>query len=95
MRKIFGFFMAAVLLIAAFTVLPVHGEAGIYDNVIRLHVLAASDSDRDQELKLIVRDAVLKKTQTVLENVQDRAQAEQILREELESSYTLNASYRT
>ncbi len=39
--------------------LPTHGEAEVYDNVIRLHVIANSDSDEDQSLKFKVRDAVL------------------------------------
>ncbi len=34
----------------------------ITDNVFRLHILANSDSNEDQELKLKVRDAVLKNT---------------------------------
>ncbi len=46
---------AAVLLSFA----PVHGEAEIYDDVLRLHVIAESDSAEDQALKLKVRDAVL------------------------------------
>jgi len=41
------------------SVLPVNGEEKIYDNMIRLHVLANSDSEEDQALKLEVRDAVL------------------------------------
>ena len=48
--------LAAYLL---FTCMPVHGEEGIYENVIRLHVLAQSDSAEDQAVKLQVRDAVL------------------------------------
>ena len=43
----------------AISVLPIHGEEGIYDNVIRFHVLANSDTEEDQALKLRVRDAVL------------------------------------
>lgn len=39
--------------------LPIHGESEIYDNVLRLHVVAASDSAADQALKYQVRDAVL------------------------------------
>ncbi len=39
--------------------MPIHGEAKIYDSVIRLHVLANSDSEEDQALKLSVRDAIL------------------------------------
>ncbi len=80
MRKWLGFLMAAILLVAAFMILPIHGEAGIYDSVIRLHVLAASDSERDQSLKLTVRDAVLEKTRELLENVDTKDEAEVILR---------------
>jgi len=47
--------MATVLL----SVLPVSGEHRIYEDVLRLHVIAESDSADDQELKLKVRDAVL------------------------------------
>lgn len=39
--------------------LPIHGESEIYDNVLRLHVVASSDSAADQALKYQVRDAVL------------------------------------
>lgn len=42
-----------------FSYLPVHGEEKIYENMIRLHVIADSDEERDQALKLSVRDAVL------------------------------------
>ena len=83
MKRFFGFFMAAILLAAAFMILPVHGESGIYDSVIRLHVLAESDSERDQALKLTVRDAVLEKTQTLLEKADTKEAAEQILRNSL------------
>lgn len=40
-------------------VIPVGGEEALYEEVIRLHVLAESDSPEDQSLKLAVRDAVL------------------------------------
>ena len=48
-------FIAAVLL----PLLPLEGEAQVYDSAIRLHVLANSDSEEDQALKLKVRDTVL------------------------------------
>ena len=79
MKKTIGFFLATVLLLAAFAVLPVHGEAGIYDNVIRIHVLANSDSAEDQALKLCVRDAVLAHTEVLLEGVTDRERASELL----------------
>ena len=83
MKKWLGFFAAAMLLVAAFAILPIHGEAGIYDNVIRLHVLANSDSDEDQALKLVVRDAVLAETEALLFDVSDRAEAQSVLESSL------------
>ncbi len=49
--------LLCALLIAA---LPVSGEEKIYQSVVRLHVLANSDSEDDQALKLLVRDEILK-----------------------------------
>lgn len=63
--------------------LPVHGEEQIYDTVIRLHVLAVSDTAEDQAVKLSVRDHVLKELSPLLESVTDRMQAEGIVRENL------------
>ena len=82
-KKLGGLFLALVLLAGAFLILPVHGEAGVYDSVIRLHVLANSDSDEDQALKLTVRDAVLEKTEELLAGVETREEAEEILRKSL------------
>ena len=48
--------------LVAFTIvsiLPINGEETIYSDIIRLHVIANSDSDEDQSLKLQVRDEVL------------------------------------
>lgn len=41
------------------------------DNVLRLHIIANSDSKTDQELKLKVRDAVLNSTGGIFENATD------------------------
>lgn len=40
--------------------MPIHNEKDIYDSVIRLHIIANSDSEYDQALKLKVRDEILK-----------------------------------
>ncbi|MBQ3900679.1 MAG: stage II sporulation protein R, partial [Clostridia bacterium] len=48
-------FTSLVLIIAVCgAVFPVRGEVGLYDRMIRLHVIANSDSPEDQELKLAV-----------------------------------------
>jgi stage II sporulation protein R len=39
--------------------MPVNGEQKIYSDIIRLHVLANSDSEIDQNLKFQVRDYIL------------------------------------
>ena len=53
--------IAAYLLIISLliSVMPTDAEANIYEDTIRLHILANSDSRVDQELKLVVRDGVL------------------------------------
>lgn len=49
------------------------------DKLIRLHVVANSDTDADQSLKLRVRDAVLDKLRPALEGAQDRESARKII----------------
>lgn len=65
-------------ILAAFlfvSVLPVHGEEKIYSDMIRLHVIAASDSEEDQAVKLLVRDAVLEVVESSIENVDNQEEA--------------------
>ena len=79
MKKWTGLCLAITMLLGAVLILPVWGAVGVYDSVIRLHVLANSDSERDQELKLEVRDAVLAQTEVLLESAGSREQARQTL----------------
>ena len=53
------------------------------DKVVRLHVLANSDSGEDQALKLQVRDVVLERATAILEQSADRREAESRLRGQL------------
>ncbi|MCI9609608.1 MAG: stage II sporulation protein R [Oscillibacter sp.] len=50
------------------------------DKVVRLHVLANSDSQEDQALKLKVRDRILAYTEPLLAGAADRREAEALLR---------------
>lgn len=54
-------------------------QSSLADKVIRLHVIANSDSDADQALKLHVRDAVLAAAGRCLDGISDRQTAEEIL----------------
>ena len=51
--------------------------------LVRLHVVAASDSEEDQAIKLRVRDAVLESVQTALTDVTDIRQARAYIEEHL------------
>ena len=55
LRILFSLFLVLFLL----SVLPTPVEAGVYEDLLRVHVVAASDSEHDQTVKLAVRDAVL------------------------------------
>ena len=54
-------------------------ESALAQQVLRLHVVANSDSDRDQALKLLVRDAVLVQADRFLDGTSDRQSAERAL----------------
>lgn len=53
--------------------------------VLRLHVVANSDTQEDQVLKLQVRDAVLEQADLLLEDVTDRGAAEAVLSQQLQA----------
>ena len=59
-------------------------QSAISGKLVRLHVIAASDEEAEQALKLRVRDAVLEYLSPRLIGASDSDQAQSILREELE-----------
>lgn len=68
-----------LLCLMALSFLPVHGEQEVYDTVVRLHVLANSDTEEDQALKLKVRDAVLEVTSPLVESCATQSEAIEVL----------------
>ena len=81
------------LLICAFIILslaliaglfPVHGESEVYDNVLRLHVIANSDSEHDQSVKLFVRDRVLEELRILLADAEEQTDAVAVIEKNLE-----------
>ena len=59
MKRLLIASVSVVLAFVSLSFLPVHGEDALYRDVIRFHVVAASDSEEDQALKLLVRDKTL------------------------------------
>ncbi len=78
---------AAALFCACLVCTALWAEAAqgrLAEQVIRLHVLANSDSQADQALKLHVRDQLLEETQRLLAPAQDAAGAADLLRANLD-----------
>ncbi len=61
----------------------VQAQRELTDKVVRLHILANSDSEADQALKLQVRDAVLARAEELLVPSDGRQEAEMALRDHL------------
>lgn len=79
MRKCISLTVSILVAAVLLSLLPIHGEEQIYDRVLRLHVLAASDSERDQAVKLVVRDRILETVSPLLTDVHDRDTAAAIV----------------
>ena len=78
-------FTALILMFCLFCgFMPTADDLAIYEDTVRLHVLANSDSEHDQRVKLIVRDAVLKELQTVMAEAKTPDEAAQIIAKNLD-----------
>lgn len=77
----------AILMALAVTLLwgawSLHRQDNLQEKMIRLHVIANSDSDADQNLKLCVRDAVLCRAEDILRQSTDMTEARARLRDSL------------
>lgn len=58
---------------------------GLYDKLLRFHVIANSDTDRDQQIKLKVRDAILLAYHTELLKCETKQECVQFLQHHIQS----------
>lgn len=58
-------------------------QEGIANKIIRFHVLANSDADEDQQLKLKVKDAVVEKMRVILADAKNVDETRSIINENL------------
>lgn len=70
-----------ILLTALVIVMPTEKEGEIYSDTVRLHILASSDSEEDQRIKLCIRDYILDHGFLDVERPEDKEDAETRLRE--------------
>ena len=70
-----------LILTLILAVIPTDAEAAIYDDTLRLHILARSDSTEDQAVKLKIRDFVLSEWGEDFEAVGNSEDAERMAEE--------------
>ena len=61
MKKILTPTVLILLCTIFIAAMPTEAEGAIYEDTVRLHILANSDSAEDQAVKLVLRDEILKK----------------------------------
>ena len=84
MKKILSILLTLLLAVAAANLLETeHTLETLEDNVIRLHILANSDSLEDQTKKLLVRDAVLRESDNWLSGCRTAEACSAAIREKL------------
>ena len=64
--------------------MPSAEDMEIYENTVRLHVIANSDSEHDQSVKLFVRDRVLSELQILLADTASTEEAVAVIEENLD-----------
>ena len=76
----------AFVLTVIYSVIPFQAVcAEIPNDVFRFHILANSDSEEDQTLKLKVRDKVLEKTKILFDTANSKSDAEEFVKTNLET----------
>lgn len=75
--------LIAAVIISVFCGFAFGEQEALAESVIRLHVVANSDSDEDQTLKYRVRDAVLKTAEDILDGAENAKDAQKRLSERL------------
>ena len=80
MKKPFGLVFCIVFFFALwFSAMDGAAAASLSGKLVRLHVLAASDSEADQQMKLRVRDSVLRFVAPALEHCETQSEAVSVL----------------
>lgn len=84
----------AFVLTVIYSVIPFEAQCSeLSQDVFRLHILANSDSEADQSLKIKVRDKVLDYTEDLFNSAKTKEEAESVISDNLQS--ISNVAYQT
>ena len=76
----------AFVLVVIYSLIPFQAQCGnISNDVFRLHILANSDSEYDQSVKLKVRDRVLEYSKSLFESASSKEEAESLISQNLDN----------
>ena len=81
MRKTFTALITLLILTLFIAIVPTEAQGEIYEDTVRLHIIANSDSEADQTLKLKIRDKLLEKYASELKKYKSKTEAEGALEE--------------
>lgn len=85
MFKLLKTVLVGALILGAFRLgTAVRDSQVLYDEIIRLHVVGASDSEEDQAVKLQVRDAVIELLNNTMAEVDSKVDAKAFLQDHLD-----------
>lgn len=80
MKRLFKSVIFALTFCFILMLVPFEGQCReISDKVFRVHILANSDSEADQKLKLRVRDALVNAGEEILKDVESKEEAERLI----------------
>lgn len=80
MKRLFKSVIFALTFCFILMLVPFEGQCReISDKVFRVHILANSDSEADQKLKLRVRDALVNAGEEILKDVDSKEEAERLI----------------
>ncbi len=83
MKKTFLPAICILLCTLFIAIIPTEAEAAIYEDTVRLHILAESDQSDDQNIKIIIRDKLLEKYSSLLNTAKSSNEAREKLEEAL------------
>ena len=83
MKKLLTYTVMILCVTLIISVMPTEAEGAIYEDTVRLHILANSDSEEDQNLKLKLRDAILEEFSKELSEFQSTSEAKSALLEKI------------
>lgn len=78
-------FSYSVILCVSLAKMQNRFDSELYDNVVRLHILANSDSDYDQNAKMVIKDSVAKYVTALTSNAKNAEEASEIIKNNLEN----------